>query len=279
MSHRVEEERVALDYPGLAMMALCLVSFLLALSWGEKTGWYSPLILSLSTLAIFSLFLFIVIELKSQEPIIPLSMFLYPSFRHTCLVTFLHGAALMGTNSVIVIFLQKVLGLGPAQVGLLLLPATLLRGVGGLWAGRISDKIDPRGPIIFGLLTFSLVISRFTQIDEVTALVFVGGMLALHSFTGACVGSPLTAAALRSLPEKDVRIGSGLLNLMTIIGGTAGIAASGAILVRREATYRLLFGTRVIFLAYNDYFLIVSLLLAATVIPAVFVKGRRVSED
>jgi MFS family permease len=130
----------------------------------------------------------------------------------------------------IALYLQLVLGYGIVRAGATLLPLTATIVFVAPLAGRLSDRIGRRAPIITGLLLLAaglIVLSALRQRSGATLL--ISGL----TLTGVGVGfttSPITAAAMDGATDQTTGESAGLLNTARMIGLTLGIATMGAII-------------------------------------------------
>ncbi|MBI4641052.1 MAG: DHA2 family efflux MFS transporter permease subunit [Candidatus Tectomicrobia bacterium] len=229
-----EESKKSLDLWGFLTMATCVVSFLLAVSQGQKEGWDSSYILTLFTLAVVFLLLFLARELTAKEPLVELRLFRNIGFTMASIVGTLSSMALMGSTFIIAIFLQNMLGYTPLQAGWLLVVPSLVMGVMGIVTGHLSDRFDNRSLIIFGQLCLAAVWYRFSSLSPLESTGFVWLLLCLQNFSTSWSMSPVTNVTLKVLPERDVRMGSGLSMLAMMMGGSFGVAMTGTIFTSRQ---------------------------------------------
>jgi len=229
-----EESKKSLDIWGFLTMATFVVSFLLAVSQGQREGWDSSYILTLFTIAFIFLLVFLARELTAKEPLVELRLFRNIGFAMASIVGTLSSMGLMGSTFIISIFLQNMLGYTPLQAGWLLVIPSLVMGMMGIVTGRLSDHFDNRWLIIFGQLCLAMVWYRFSSLSPLESTGFVWLLLCLQNFSTSWSMSPVTNVSLKVLPEQDVRMGSGLSMLAMMMGGSFGIAMTGTIFTSRQ---------------------------------------------
>lgn len=229
----------SIDTLGIMAMAGFLVPLLLALTQGRFEGWDSPYIRGLFGLSGVCFVAFIIIELRGQTPVVDLRLYKNFNFAMGSLVQFMVSILFMSSTFLINIFLQRVYRYTPTQVGVLMLSPGIVYGLGSLWAGRISDYIDPRVPLVFGLICFAIVyywLGGISAFATSTALIV---MLSLRSFSFSCTNSPNTVLSLRTLPEEKLGMAMGLFAVARGIAGTLGVALSAAFLEQRRAVHAI----------------------------------------
>ncbi|MBI4640582.1 MAG: DHA2 family efflux MFS transporter permease subunit [Candidatus Tectomicrobia bacterium] len=239
LSKEIDETKKPLDFWGFGAMTSFLITFLLAFSQGQKEGWDSSYIIMLMTISVVSLILFVAIEVMIKDPLVELRLFKNLGFTMSIVVSIMNNMSFMGSNFLLAIFIQNVLGYTPLQAGWLMLPPALIMGFTGIWSGRLSDQFDPKYLIAFGLAFMGLVWYRFSYLSPLEGTAFILFLLALQSFTRAWAMTPITTACLRTLPERDIRMGSGILSLIRSIGGTFGVAMSATIFLNRQAYHTI----------------------------------------
>ena len=131
-----------IDYLGAGLIVASVSSILLYTSWaGQTYGWGDPAALALLIGGILLAVAFVFVELRAEEPIIPMPLFGKPVFRWSTLFAFLIGMAMFGGIVYLPLYLQVVRGYTPSQSGLGLLPMIL-----GLLITSIGSGLLITGP-------------------------------------------------------------------------------------------------------------------------------------
>ncbi|MGW6374649.1 MFS transporter [Rhodococcus sp. NPDC055112] len=217
-----------LDVLGAALAALALG----ALTYGLIGGRWAPVVLGLLLFAAF-----VVVERRSDNPLVPPALFRSRVFVAANLVTLTVYAALGGVFFLLVLQLQLVAGYSPLASGLATLPITALMLVLSSRAGRFAQHHGPRllmtvGPLLAatGLLLMLRIGPGSSYLTDVLPGVIVFG-LGLSALV-----APLTAAVLTSVSTDRAGIASGVNNAVArssqllavaALPGLAGIAGSG----------------------------------------------------
>ena len=223
-----------LDLPGLLSSGIGLFALTFALIEANELGWTSGWILALFGLAAVSLAVFVALELRQRLPMLDLHLFRNPTFAGSNVVALLVTLAMFGVFFFISLYLQNVLRYSPTEAGATFLPMTLLIIFVAPLAGRLSDTVGSRWLMAggMGLVSLHLVLLAQLGADEtfwslLPALLIGGAGMAITM-------TPMTAAAMSSVPIDKAGVGSGILNTFRQIGGALGIAVMGAI-VAHEA--------------------------------------------
>ncbi len=222
-----EEQR--LDLPGLAASAVGLFALTFGLIEANSFGWSDPVIVGLFVLAAVALAVFVWLERHQRTPMLDLSLFRSGTFAGANVVALLVTLAMFGVFFFMSIYMQNVLGYSAVRTGAAFLPMTLLIILVAPAAGKLSDRVGSRWLMTAGmtLVTVSLVV--FSRLDAGSGFWDFFPGLVVGGLGIATVMTPMTAAALGSVPVAKSGVGSGVLNTFRQVGGALGIAVMGAI--------------------------------------------------
>lgn len=226
--------RDKIDYFGGVLMVASLSSLIIALNQGAKEGWNSFYIIGLFTCTVVSMAAFIYVENRAKYPLVSLDLFQSTTFIVANFVAFLTFMTLYGGLFLIPFFLRNILGYTPIRAGMSLFPLVgamiLLAPLGG----KLADKVDARTPTVIGMIILSLAMYSFHTMTDLTAYPFIAVRLVLMGVGLALTMSPLSNAALATIPKEKTGVGSGVFNLFKNVGGSVGIAMMGTLLDQRQ---------------------------------------------
>jgi EmrB/QacA subfamily drug resistance transporter len=218
-----------IDFPGIATITIGLTALVLALVEGNAWGWGSARIVSLFITAAIALIGFVVIELRSSNPMVNFTFFRSRTFLGANLVAFIVSFAMLAMFFFMALYMQNVLGYSPLQAGIRFLPSTVVIIFMGPLAGRLTDRIGPRPLMTVGLVA-------------VAAALFIQSHITIHSGYGlllpgfilmglgmGLVMSPMSTAAMNSVDRTKAGVASGVLSMNRMVGGTFGVAVMGAL--------------------------------------------------
>ncbi len=219
------------DWPGLAAMAVFLMSMQFVFEEGPGERWFdSELIVYLTVLAVASGIAFIWRSHSHINPIIDFSIFRNRNFLVGSAFTFVMGVNLFGVSFLLPLFLGRVGGLSAGEIGLTMGVSGLAMFIAGPICGRLIRVLDLRVMIVggMGLASIGLWDAHaltaewgFHEFAVVQALRSFGTMMAMVA------SQQLTMA---TLPPHLVKNASGLLNLSRNIGGALGLALLSSII-------------------------------------------------
>jgi EmrB/QacA subfamily drug resistance transporter len=218
-----------LDLPGLIASGVGLFALTYGLIETSNHAWTSALVLSMFTIAVVALSVFVLLERHQRLPMLDLSLFRNKTFAGANATMLLVGLAMFGVFFFNSLFVQNILGFTAVQTGATFLPMTLLIIMGAPIAGRISDRFGARWLIAAGMTLIALSLFLFGRLDaEATFWSLLPGLL-VGGLGMACTMAPTTASAMGSVPVDKAGVGSAVINSMRQVGGSVGIAVMGAV--------------------------------------------------
>ncbi|MEV2277666.1 MDR family MFS transporter [Nocardiopsis sp. NPDC049922] len=227
--------RPRLDYLGTILLATTSVCLVLLTSWAGTTyDWGSPQILGLAAGAVLAAVLFVLVERRAAEPIIPLRLFADRNFVLTALVGVTVGIAMFSTVSYLPTFLQMVNGATATESGLLMLPMVFGMLTSTITTGRLISATGryKHWPII-GTAVIAVGLVLLSRMDADTPYLYNGlGMLVLGLGVGMVMQN-LVLIVQNSAPRSDLGSATSANNYFRQIGASFGIAVFGSIFVSR----------------------------------------------
>lgn len=222
--------KAAIDWAG----AILLVSFTIALMFALELGghtypWSSWKILSLFALALVCFSIFLVVETKIKDPILPFKLFKERLYTTGVLTGMFYGAVFMVSTIYIPLYIQGVTGGTATNSGLLLLPMMVTSSVGAAIGGALANKISYKkimitSSIVMGIGTFLLsTLDPSTPRWLLTIYMMIIGLGVGPSF------SILGMASLQNALPQERGIASSTSNFLRSLGMTLGITVFGII--------------------------------------------------
>ena len=221
----------SIDIPGLVTSSGALLALSYALIEGNRHGWGSTEIISLFISAAVLLAVFIWLERRQRLPMLDLGLFKIGSFVGANVVAMLVSLGMFGVFFFISLYVQNVLGYSPTKAGAIFLPMTVLIILVAPIAGKLSDRIGSRWLMGAGMSILGVSLLLYQRIGVHTGFLSLLPQLLLGGVGMALTMSPMTSAAMSSVPVDKAGVGSGVLNSFRQVGGSLGIALMGAILL------------------------------------------------
>src|SRR6266851_4271270 len=219
----------SIDLPGLATSAAGLFALNYALIEGNAKGWASAEILSLFAVAAVLLVAFVLLESRQRLPMLDLSLFKIGSFVGANVVAMLVSLGMFGVFFFVSLYIQNILGYSPTKAGAAFLPMTILIILLAPVAGKQSDRIGSRWLMGGGMTVLGISLLLYQRVGLHSTFWTLLPAMILGGVGMAFVMSPMTSAAMGSVPIDKAGVGSGVLNSFRQVGGSLGIALMGAI--------------------------------------------------
>jgi EmrB/QacA subfamily drug resistance transporter len=220
-SHR---HRAPIDVPGLILLALAIVAFLVALRAPGETLGIAAAVAIVPLLAAF-----VMVELRTERPAVDPQLLLHPPFTAAALGVFGTTVILHGSFILVPLAVEEVLRETATTSGIVLLG---LAGVGAIVSplgGRISDRHGRRGIVVAGSLVSAAGLAALAIPGAVASAAVIALLLGVVGL-GNGLTSARQAAALESVDGSHVGMAAGTYYTARYLGGVVGASAAGAIL-------------------------------------------------
>ncbi len=234
--HETKTARQPLDAIGLVLVIVGVGALQVMLDKGNEDAWFqSPFITTMAIVAVAFLAFWVVWELTDDHPVVDLRLFARRNFAVATWVMTLGFTTYAAGIILLPLWLQTVQGYTPTWAGLVTASLGLLCVIFSPIAGRLTDKIDLRLIVTFGMLLFAAL--SFFKADANTDISFQRLFLArLPWGIGlACFFIPLVTLSLTGLPRDKIASASGLFNFMKQMALAVGTSLSQALWDRRQA--------------------------------------------
>jgi EmrB/QacA subfamily drug resistance transporter len=224
-------KRHKIDMSGIVFMSFSLIPLMLALNWGGNShAWDSPLIISLFVFSIIMAAIFICIEIKAPEPIVPLKLFNNRVVAVSSAVVFFQGAAFFPIMMFIPLFFQGVLGATATKSGGFMTPMMLGMSIGSFVGGQFISRaggyyrLQTTIGFIISCIGFILLCSMSPATTFLAASVYIfitgfgnGNIMPIH-----------TLAVQNTVPYAVMGSATSIISLLRPLGGVFGMAIVGS---------------------------------------------------
>jgi EmrB/QacA subfamily drug resistance transporter len=220
-----------IDYAGILLIGLAATGLTLVTSWGGTTyAWGSPEIIWMSVGSVVLLGLFVAVELRAKEPMLPMRLFRNPVFTVSGILSFIVGFAMLGALSFLPTYMQYVQGTSATSSGIRLLPMVIGLLVASILSGNIVSrtgryKIFP----ILGSIGISAGLYLLSLLTPDTGTVLSSlYMLVLGVGIGLAM-QVLTIAVQNTVDYGDLGVATSGVTFLRSIGSSFGAAIFGSI--------------------------------------------------
>lgn len=220
-----EHAHRSFDLAGAATVTAGLIALVYAIVKAQEKGWGSVHTIGIGALSIGLLVAFVLIERRSTEPLVRLSIFSVPTIRAANVVMLLVGSGLFAMFFFNTLYTQRVLGYSPIQAGLAFVPFTAGIILGSGLSQALIPRLGAREVPFVGLLMAVAGMLLFLRLEPGGS--YVGDLLPgilLTSIGMGLVFVPVTLIATSGIPHDDAGLASGLFNTSQQVGGALGLA-------------------------------------------------------
>ena len=214
------------------------------------------------------LVLFIAIQLRVSNPLMPLGLFRRPNVAIANVLAALWAASMFAWMFIAALYLQLVLGYSLMQVGLAFLPTNLLMAIFSLGlSAKLITWFGIKLPLVTGMLLTAVGFALFARVSGAGnfALDVVPSMLLLGLGAGI-VFNPMLLAAMNDVAPNESGLASGLVNTSFTIGSALGLAVFASLAAAR--TSRLQASGETLLAALNGGYQLAFLVCAALTVFA-----------
>jgi len=218
-----------IDLPGLVTFSGGLFLLIFGLIRGNPEGWGSATIVASLVGSAALLLAFLIIEARSDHPMLDLDLFRKPAFNGVSAVAFGLSAGMFAMFLYLTIYMQGVLDYSPLETGLHFLPLTVLSFVASPISGKLSHRVPIRVLVGLGLGLVGLGLALMHGLEPDSGISAL-----LPGFIVAGIGIGITnpgigQAAIAVVPAAKSGMGSGINTTFRQVGIATGVASLGAI--------------------------------------------------
>jgi EmrB/QacA subfamily drug resistance transporter len=214
----------SIDFGGIITISIAMFSLTFALMKANEKGWTSSFILSFFAVSVITLVLFVIIELKVKEPMVPLILFKSLPFTNGSITLFLLGLGMMSGTYLLSFFLIQIKGLSQLSAGLIISTMSLTSMCFSLLAPILIRKCGSRIISALGILLLcascylnSSLTQNSSNLDIILRLIVAG------SGTGLSMAT-LIGSIMANVPVDKIGIASGINNMTRTLGTVLGVA-------------------------------------------------------
>jgi EmrB/QacA subfamily drug resistance transporter len=219
-----------IDVLGSLLCAAATTCLLLGLTWGSSHtyDWFSPQVGGMLLAAVMLLFLFLLVERRALEPILPLHLFRNQIFAADALLSLLAYMIIVALAVYLPLFLQGVLGASASNAGLSITPFLICITLGATLSGSlIAIRKRYQAVIIVGTFIMTLGVFFLTQLALSTHLVMVVIFMIMAGLGIGSIFSVLYLVVQNILPLTQLGVGTGVVRYLGQIGSILGVTLVG----------------------------------------------------
>lgn len=228
-----------IDYAGVFALILFVVPLMLALSWGGVNyAWGSSVIIGLFIFSAVMLLVFMFLESRAKEPILPLTLFKNSIVSISSAAIFLTSIGMFGSILFIPLFFQGVLGASPINSGNLLIPMMIGLVVSSFVAGQMLSRAGGHYRVqgLSGLTVMAVGLFFLSRMSVVNTSY---GMAIVYTvITGLGLGTTMplfTIAVQNAVSNSQLGVATSVTAFLRSVGGAVGLALLGSVMNNKFA--------------------------------------------
>lgn len=207
-------------------------------SAGESPkGFLDPTVLLMIIVGVGAIVLFILRQLKLEEPVMDLRVFKYPMYTHSVFMFIIIIMTMFASEIILPMFMQGPLMLSAATAGLVLLPGSLLNGIMSPFMGHFFDKFGPRVLMIPATLVLSGTMFMMSQLTAESSVWIIVVGYALIMLSIAAIMMPAETNGLNQLPKKLYPHGTAVMSTLQPVAGAIGVSVFISIMNARQLSF------------------------------------------
>ncbi|MEV6448342.1 MDR family MFS transporter [Amycolatopsis sp. NPDC051716] len=220
-----------IDYLGILLIGLAATGLTLVTSWGgTQYAWGSPVIIGMALGSVVLLAAFVFVELRAQEPMLPMRLFRNPVFTVGGIMSFVVGFAMLGALSYLPTYMQYVQGTSATTSGVRLLPMVLALLVASIAAGNAVSrtgryKIFP----LVGAAGMTIGLYLLSRLDTGTGFWEASAYMAVLGLGIGLGMQVLTIAVQNTVDYADLGVATSGVTFLRSIGSSFGAAIFGTV--------------------------------------------------
>lgn len=230
-------EKSVFDLRGYIVLASCFFAFLFALNQAGRSGWKSGQTMLLFLAAFLLLILFILLEKRSEKPLLNLRVFQSLRFTTGAVALMASFILALGLGFLLPNYAQIVLGENPLRAGLILVPGCLIGAVLAPFGGKLFDRAGAAKPVISGGILFLICIGLYCLLFDHAMAGLLTMIYFLFPIGQALTNGNVMTVGLHSLSEPLRADGNAVYNTFQQLSSAVGTAVVTSIVALGQISY------------------------------------------
>lgn len=225
-----------LDIFSLILSSIGFGGLLYGFSTAGEKGWDSPLVYGTIILGAISLIIFVLRQLKLDDPLLEFRIYKYPMFALSSVISIVVSVAMFSAMILTPLYVQSIRGISPFHSGLLMLPGAIAMGIMSPVTGKLFDKYGARALAVTGLVITVGTTYALSKLTMDSGYFYIMMIYTLRMFGMSMVMMPVMTNGLNQLPMSANPHGTAMNNTLQQVSGAIGSAILITIMNNRMAT-------------------------------------------
>lgn len=273
-----EVTKPQVDVLSIVLSSLGFGGLLYGFTSAGNNGWSAQITIISLALGALALLLFITRQLRMNHPMLEFRVFTKGIFPFTVMIGAITFMGLIGSETIIPLFMQNMRGFSAFEAGLALLPGALISGLMSPITGRIFDRIGARWLAFTGLVIITATSLGLSFLNPSTSFMYITILYSVRMFGLSMVMMPASTAGLNQLPKRLIPHGAAMDNTMRMIAASVGTAILVTVMTTAESNaapgvkHADIYGA-------NMAFMVISALSLIALALTFFIKDRSMAEE
>lgn len=224
MKNVTERTFPKVDIPSIILSSFGFGGLLFGFSSAGDFGWQAKIVIIPLVVGAVSLFLFSRRQFQLKQPILELRILKYKMFTLTTIIGMITFIGLIGSETILPIYMQNMAGFSALESGLMIMPGALIMGIMSPINGRIFDRYGGRILIIAGMATVLITTFFFTRLTAETSFTYLTIFFAIRMFGLSMIMMPASTTGLNQLPVHLLAHGTALSSTARQVAASIGTA-------------------------------------------------------
>ena len=217
------------DWIGFVLVTVGLVGVVFALQQAVSTGFDDPLVQRSLAIGLVVLAAFVVVERRVDEPLVDMALFRSGDYAGGAAIAFLANWAFGVVMFLVTLYLQDVVGEGPAATGAVFVVYSIPYAALGAASGFLARRLGARPLMAVGMGLVAAGAGAFAGIDTASIGLLVVGGLVLSGLGQGFTFNLSTTTAMGAVDEDKAGIASGMVNTVRMVGYSLGVAITSLV--------------------------------------------------
>ena len=229
-----ERPRGSFDVAGMTLFAAAISAFLVGLmDMGSGENWLRSSGALVLLLSVLLLVVFVLVERRAEEPVIPLGLFANPIVRSAAITGLLAGMAMFGAITYVPLYLQAVTGTTATQAGWVLIPFVFGWVLFSIVSARLALRLGYRRVVLTGMGALVLAFVLLSGWNESLTIRMAARDISLAGVGMGMIFVPMLIAVQSAVPRSLLGSATSLTTFFRTVGGAVGVAVMGAAMTHR----------------------------------------------
>lgn len=225
-----------IDRKGALLFVIAMSAFFVSIEQGQNTGYDNPLIILGLIVSIIAFISFLIVEKKSDVPLLHLSIFKNSLFSTSIICALISFIVLSASNIILPFYFEDAKQISPAITGFYMIVSPIVLAVVAPFSGYLSDKIGSEILTLIGLILISLGLGLTGTLNENSPIIMIMLFIVIIAVGEGMFQSPNNSLVMSSVPKTKLGIAGSVNALIRTVGMVLGTSIATLLLYNRMSS-------------------------------------------